>query len=155
MIVGGRGVRGKKVGCDDSLLVSQAQPSMEPNMKPAQEVLSKPTSSATVVPPFQPLGCLPRASPQFKSSSGYHSPHVPFFPPLSILSPSVFSNTSLSVASGVTEDHLILTKPGGLSVSGGTGKRKSAKSRMTKILQDRCLTHKCQENKRNEEKPLS
>lgn len=76
-MVGGRGV-----GAVAVFPVSQTQPSVEPTMKPAQEVLPNPTSLATVVPHFQPAG-LPAWSMSpvqtfllKEASSDYSSPHA-------------------------------------------------------------------------------
>lgn len=102
--------------------VHQAQSSIQPTMKPAQEVLSNPIrSSATVEPHIEPprLPAWSMIPVQGPSPTGKPPPPAPvpvafssFF--CSILSPSVFRNTCLRAASGdgssLQKTHLIRTR---------------------------------------------
>lgn len=88
--------------------VSQAQTSIEPTTKHAQDVLSNPNpSSATVVPHIQPLKLPAWSTTPVHSPSPTGKPLQTAPVPMafssflrSILSPSVFSNMCLRVASG-------------------------------------------------------
>lgn len=112
--------------------VSQAQSSIQPTTKPAQEVLSNPIrSSATVEPHIEPprLPAWSMIPVQGPSPTGKPPPPAPvpvaFSSFCSILSPSVFGNTCLRAASGdggsLQKTHLILARK--LSVIGRSGNR--------------------------------